>query len=817
MIDDRCLGPGIDRSRIASDATVSGASYLTGLRTTVAAGAVVTDSRLHDAQIDTGAAVIDSVFLAEGQPHTHKCDAAGRTVVSGADQPHVGPGAQIRGCTLINASVGDRSQVTDTWGQDCRIGPDNIVTEAKLVLVASGDNVRIAGPTEVSEAWLGHNTTIDKRGYYEGIFSNKFLRLRFDPSSRRLKVIGTIDLPHVSRYGINTINSTNSGKLLPQPEGVLTGLGPPRGLWRDELLSHEQVELGPCCWVAPWTKVIGQSPKPHQSDEDLVNDELTTYVMPFAVAGVGGNLTRGLVAPGELSVGLGPKEKIGAWVFTYAPAAVIEMVARLHAALAPDRKSVADTIVAEALATALAMTEAAAARHKVDLSIPADRQRPGWGRRLATDCALINAHLQAGLWQFEGGRPTGWHEGDGRWTHPNIDELLAVAPDALDGQVSEQNILAADDPVPPARVALPAGKLAGTGGQVEIHPDAKIAEGVVIGLGCRIGPGAVVSAGAEIWNSTVDQCDIGPDARIERCMIAGGSIQRGAVLRSSVLKDSSIGAGSTVDAAAVTKSCIAPGSTVSAFADLSEVTSEQATILGGVIRGAEIGTYLMSMHMAGACSHLKVRPTAVRMDDQEVLVPAIPMLGGGSLIRGTSEAPVEMECCFIGSNATIEHGCHVGFGCFVLGVLGPEAGLPPFTVSTGPDPAKHQIGGVLGSLAGTIITHFVNWTYQAVGQAGAAAAGEIVRQSIQRGISAIECELAGRSGGPSNDCEQLHSRYKSLGDYSDAQLQAGLRNYSRALASGAWEMAWRGDQLVFTSDRGRWLEKRGGAFWKVNK
>ena len=32
-------------------------------------------------------------------------------------------------------------------------------------------------------------------------------------------------LPHVSLYGLNTINSTNSGKLLPQPGGVLKSLG----------------------------------------------------------------------------------------------------------------------------------------------------------------------------------------------------------------------------------------------------------------------------------------------------------------------------------------------------------------------------------------------------------------------------------------------------------------------------------------------------------------------------------------------------------------------------------------------------------------
>ena len=139
-------------------------------------------------------------------------------------------------------------------------------------------------------------------------------------------------------------------------------------------------------------------------------------------------------------------------------------------------------------------------------------------------------------------------------------------------------------------------------------------------------------------------------------------------------------------------------------------------------------------------------PLFVEVDGKRVAVPAIPMLGGGSLIRGTKEQPVEMSCCFIGSNAILEPNTCVGFGSFVLGTLGPNVGVLPFTLSTGPEARQQQIGGVLAAMPSTIITHFIGWTYQAVGPDGAPAVAQMIPQAIQEGIRAIEWELDRRSG-----------------------------------------------------------------------
>jgi hypothetical protein len=489
MIEAHCLGPEVDPAKISPDARVSGGSYITGALTQIAAGAIVHDSRVHNGTVGEGARLEDSIFIQEGEPQSGKCDAAGRVVIRGADKPYLDKGARASGCTLVNCAIGQRTRILDTWAENCRIAEQNDIRLAKLSMVNSGRAVTISGPTEVSGASLGHHATIDQRGYFEGLFSNRFLQLRCDETTGALNVVGQIELPHVSRYGFNTVNSTNSGKLRPQLDGIVRGLGPHVGPWQDAMLNHEHVHLGPCCWVAPWTKVIGQSADAHETDDAMVNDALMSYVMPFAIAGHQGGLTQALVMPGELSIGYGPKKRQGAWAFTYAPDAVIRMVRRLWDALEPDRRHVADAIVDEALHTALAITRSMAAQRKIDLDVPSAGQRRGWPQWVARTCERLRVHLDAALWRFGDGQPLEWTEQDGRWTHPRIDRLLAVAPDALEDQVAEEALFAVPDPVPKIKMALPTGATGPRPGPPEIHGDATVAADAFIGPGCRIGAG----------------------------------------------------------------------------------------------------------------------------------------------------------------------------------------------------------------------------------------------------------------------------------------------------------------------------------------
>ncbi len=804
----------VDRSAIHPDARILGGSYLSGERTSVGAGAVVKDSRLHNAVIAPGAEVVDSIVVSEGKPGSHRCDTAGRVTVSGTETPEIGTGAKVEASTLINSSVATDSRVQDTFARDVRIGANCRITAAKMMLVETGRRAVVTGPTEISEAYLGDCCTIDRRGYFEGVFSNAFRKLEFDSEAGKLHVTDTIELPHVSRYGVNSINSTNSGKLLPQPNGVLKGLGPHVRLWADALLSHEQIELGPCCWVAPWTKIIGQSPQPHASDEELVRDPLMTYVMPFALAGWQGGASNGLVAPGELSVGYGPKKRKGAWVFTYAPDLVIRTVRRLYDALEEQRKPVADTIVVEAVKTAMALARAGAAERNVDLSADPASQRRGWPRWLASTHALLSAHLEAKLWEFDNGEPREWKLEDDRWTHPRIDALLEVAPDALEKQVSEDEIFTFEDPGPAARVALPTGSFAGSGGPAQIDPGAEVADDAFVGPGSVIGAGSRVGPGAQVWNSVLEDAAVERNARVQRCVLEKSTVGEGSSARSCSMRNSALGARSLAECAALADSQLAASATVSAFGDLEEVTSRHGAILGGRLAHSRVNTVMMSMHMAGGGEHVNFVPLNVELDGRMVEVAAVPMIGGGALLRGSTEAPIVLECSFIGSNAIIEAGCFVGYGCFVLGRLPGGEGLPPFTSCSGLT-QTHAIGAVLAALPSTIITHFINWTFQALGPAAAPAVAAMTLSAIREGHAAVTLELERREAGRPFDPEAPGGRYTSLQRYSDAQLRSGLDAYAGALSSGAWEIEFDGKQLVFSSEKGQWQERGGSAFWQT--
>jgi len=814
-MSDHNFAAEVSRSAIHADARVLGASYLSGERTSVGAGATVENSRLHNVVVAPGARIVDSIVIAEGRPGSHRCDAAGRVVVRGAETPEVGPKATIEGATLINTSVAAGARVSRSWARDARIGVDSKISAAKLILVETGRRVTVAGPTEVSEAWLGDFCTIDRRGYYEGVFSNCFRQLEFDEAAGKLRVSGTIRLPHVSRYGVNTVNSTNSGKLLAQPDGVLGGLGPHVGLWADALLSHEQIELGPCCWVAPWTKVIGQSPEAHRDDDQLVNDPLMTYVMPFALAGWEGESTNGLVMPGELSVGYGPKKRRGGWVFTYAPDLVINAVRRLHQALEPGRRAPADTIVVEALRSALAMTRAMAAERKVNLAGEPAKQRRGWPRWIASTHALLRLHLEGDFWQFENGEPLEWRREGERWTHPRIAELLELAPDALENQLSEERLFDFEDPVPPLSVALPVGAVPGSGGAARVDSGAEVAADALVGPGTVVGPGCRVGPRARVWNSVLEGSSVAAGAVVERCVLRDSSVGEETVVRSVALKSSRLGASSTAECAELSDSQLAERATVSTFAKLEAVTSRCGTILGGAFENAEVETVMMSMHLAGHARHVRFVPLDVTLAGGErASLEAVPMIGGGAVLRGTAEKPIVLECCFIGSNAIVEPGCFVGYGCFLLGRLPAGEGVPPLTLGSGP-PESHVIGGALGSVPSTVITHFINWTFQALGPAAAPAVAAMTASAIRDGIAAVEAEIERRGKDLPPDATGPGARYASLARYSDRQLESGLAAYRAALESGAWELDFDGEQLVFSSRRGRWRERCGSAFWEA--
>jgi hypothetical protein len=117
-------------------------------------------------------------------------------------------------------------------------------------------------------------------------------------------------------------------------------------------------------------------------------------------------------------------------------------------------------------------------------------------------------------------------------------------------------------------------------------------------------------------------------------------------------------------------------------------------------------------------------------------------------------------------------------------------------------------------MASTVITHFINWTFQAVGPDGARGVAAMTHQAVQRGLAALEWELSRRSANAVQGTPDQFAQYRSLPHYTQQQLEGGMRNYQRALECGAWEIAVDDAQLWFLSGKGQWTERNGSAFWK---
>ncbi len=839
------IAPDVKPENISPQAVIRGNSLLQGSLTCVQANAVVENSYCKDAVIQEKAVVLDSVLVSTDHKRRHKCDAASKYVVQGCDV-NIAPGAHVESCHITNSSVGPDSYVKNSTILDSCLGANNSINLASVTLVHSESAVRIDGPTEVSEAWLGRKTHIHRKGYLEGVFSNEFYILGFDEDTGKLRVKEILDIPHVSEYGAGTINSTNSGRLFPQPDGIMKNFGPQVELWYDPLLSHEPICLGPCCWVCPWTKVVGGSAQPYSSAEDTLEDRLHTYLMPFSVSGYGGESTLGLVLPGELSNGYGHKLRRGCWAFTYAPDAVIQMVGRLYEALEDDEKDKADIVAAASLENALCILKYRARELGFDLDNPRDDQR-GSQAKWFWDCReLIKAHISAGIWKFKQGKPIGWVHSDNKWRHEKLDNIRQeFSPDEKALDLTENDLLTdteehdtCHDEMTSALAAAELPETTCERGRIDaaakIHPSAiidhsaKIDARVTIRENAFIGPGTVlkgnttVGANARLFRTVLDNASIGDNTSLLRCLLKGTAqpckIGNNVTLTGCKVIDSTIGDRCTGVDAAVINSTLAADSRLSMFARLDNVQAISPTIIGGAMKDCRIDTVLMSMHSASCATGLIAQPVTVEVEGKQVRIEAIPMLGGGCQIRGngTGRDAVTIEGAFIGSNAIVESGCFIGLGAFVLGRLGPNEGLLPFTVSHQQGPQADEIGACLTRFANILVTHIIGWTYQALPKEQAGNIVHLINGSIREGINAVTSELNRRRHHLPWDENAPCAKYKSMQFYTEQQLQDGLRIYEEAIEQGNWDMVFDGANLSFANAKGTWLEKNGYIRWQKN-
>jgi hypothetical protein len=181
--------PDVAPSCIDPSAVITGASLIEGPQTRIGPGVRVHNAHLCNIVVEEGARITDTTIVAEDSGTGHLPHGfSSRWAIPKRFPAVIGPHADIAQCTIRNACVGARSVVRDAYVGDGLIGEDNRIQRVYAQTVFTGRGVVVDGPTELSEAWLGHHARIDACGYFEGAFSNDLYVVEFDRAAGSLRV-----------------------------------------------------------------------------------------------------------------------------------------------------------------------------------------------------------------------------------------------------------------------------------------------------------------------------------------------------------------------------------------------------------------------------------------------------------------------------------------------------------------------------------------------------------------------------------------------------------------------------------------------------
>ncbi|MBD3393247.1 MAG: hypothetical protein GF418_14075 [Chitinivibrionales bacterium] len=801
------LSSDADSSQIDPSAQIGGQTLIAGTNTRIGPGAVIHDSYIENAVIEQGARITDSVVIADMEPlvRERKNDFTDRWCIDGGPTV-VREGALVDQCSIRNTTIGAGSTCIRCALSECTVGEYNYYREVFAEWAFSAHAVTVEGPAEFSNPWIGHHARIDRCACFGGILSNDFYVLETD-SARGLVVKETIDLPHASRYGLNVIDSLNSGRIRPLEHGLKT-LGrhdTPRG----SLSCYQSTMHGPCCWIAGWTKVVGKSGAHSPAPDALVKDTLRTYVMPFALAGMRGSSVMAQAMPGEQMNAYHYKERVPGWVFTYAPGAVFAMVKRVFETM-NDREP-ADRIAALALKSALALTHFYAAERTIDLRDTTRSSSKGWRGWLSHSKSVLEKHLASGLWEFKNGEPVNWQCEHGTWIPKDPEALLSIASDALKNQHTEDDLLRCEQAPLERRFGATAEELAPTRQEASVSPDATVSSTACIGPGVQIRGASVVGDGAWLYRTVVRNGTVGRNARLWRSHVYESTIGADSRAVNAAVVGSAVESRCTLRDCRVEMSSVAAQTAIAPYARVRNCRIGAGSDIGTGLSNCDIATIIVAKHMPGEVAYVRAGALDIPLGDTNVSLYAPPMFGGGVRVLGDNDRPIYVECAFLGSNLEIEPGAYIGFGCFAQERLTSVEGLPPFTVSPGPGPSGDQIGAAASQFAHIVLSHFLEWTYKLNGPDKAPAVAKMITCQLTRGKDAVTWALGQRADG-SWDNNSPFAQFKSLELYTDRQLQEGLKAYETQLADDRFGMEYADGELRFTG-HGVWRITDGMARW----
>lgn len=766
------IGKEVDLKNLHPSCKISSGSMVVGKDTVIEEGVVISNhSYVKNAKIGVNSAVdasyLDDVVVEEGVkistsvlstiPEKAKwAYSEGSQYKVSCERTVVGWNVKISSQSeIINTYIGADSVITASVLLHNEIGAGNEITDAKVNLVHTEKQVKIKGPTEVSESWIGRGMEIIRPAYVEGIFPNKVLAADIDPDGRFFYTI--LDgIPNVTTIGAHAIFSGYAGTMIPPEDGYVTHIT------GKEKSEHGTPIVKPSCVIAPDTRFIGLSGHPDLANPEHVLSGNLTHAMPFSIIGFEGTEAWGQFLPGELRKGLSERQSIGVWAFTYSPDTIIRLMDNMAHKLNADELHVLDGFPETMLRTGKAIAVLKLQEvSKLLTKKPNDVKLKERQETLQDAIRQYEEHLakisgnQGGAWEYKNGNfVSRWRYdiAQKQYFNDRIDLAKLSGNQASYKQVMEADILSATrltfreevQPVIKEAVLTVRTSQPRIEEGVQVDPSAFIGPGVVLSGNTKIGPNAVlwrtnvhngiVQSGARLLNTIVEgestpPSVIGEDARVSDSHISNSVLLKGVTAIYSLVEGSIINEGTELEPFAIVKNCGKDGI---------------SGIVGSVLIASNTTEGTTNHHMSSRVYRAQMPLISFTRAGNVYTIPNITNIGGGAVIgRPNAEKDVVLESAFVASNTVVEEGARVGFCSFVKNRVASDELLLPFTFKRDAGYQNDIIGGVLDDMPGMVFRHLLSKTMAKASEDQRPQVDYVIEAKIQEALMEVERMLKG--------------------------------------------------------------------------
>ncbi len=650
-------------------ATVRNGSLVRGDTTRLEADVVVDRSLVEDAVVGEGSMLEGAIVRTDPAVQDlwawnsiYRVDIVRQTTIG--KNVHIDLTVDGEPAEVINARVGDRSEVLGGSIRNSEIGSDNKIVRAKVGLTHTEDHVTIqaknGAPIEVSESWLGWGRTIDTESYNEHLSPN-FIRRAYVAPDGTVRFETVKDIPAVVLQGYSTIDASYDGT----------------GKYGNEfkLSRHGSGVKFPGSIIGPVTNMILLVHPDFQDPADLLREESfdrktphghLTALHPFSYShrleGRDVGEVWGQVVPGAARFGLNSEDVNELWVFEHAQPAIQEILAEMH-----------QQVDLHAETAGWDSVKRRAVHAEVD-KLPGYALETGKAIARLTDDRVLEARYDA---------------------HLNGKSVEVESKTLAD-------LLATDDPTQhdwqnyPLLTQEDAETLAQLPPGIEISATSQIGKGArIIGARTRL-DGVTVPAGATVfvWNSAVKRSVLSDGVQLRNVVLGGSSVGPHAQLSNVRAEGTEFGERVGASQTVVLQSSVGSRSTLEPYARLINTTMGPDGSMGAIARSSEFSTGITNHHPSRTrLDHVVTRdyeveitgPTGTRV----VRIPNMTNISAGTIAQGTAVKPIVLQTTMLGANTAIPPGVTAGFLSFMKNV---GQTVPAFAMSRAPGQSKISAG-----------------------------------------------------------------------------------------------------------------------------